>query len=148
MPLHLHTHIPSLDGITEWLNAEPEILEHGDSPLLIYFWATSCHVCHATMPKLQAWREKFVPRGLKMVAIHCPRMQSDTNIEKVKEAITEFGIVEPCGVDNKHKAKKSFENEIWPAFFLFDEDRNLVRRAAGLSGLSMLEPIAEEMLEK
>jgi hypothetical protein len=47
-----------------------------------------------------------------------------------------------------HKAKKSFENEIWPAFFLFDEDRNLVRRAAGLSGLSMLEPIVEEMLEK
>ena len=146
MPMPLHTHIPSLDGITQWINNEPEMSELEGSPLLIYFWANSCHVCHANMPKLQAWRDKFVPKGLKMIAIHCPRMQSDTDVEKVSAAVTDYGIIEPCGIDNQHKAKQAFENEIWPAFFLFDKEGNLARRAAGLSGLPMLETTLEGML--
>ncbi len=99
------------------------------------------------MPKLQAWREEFGPKGLNMIAIHCPRMKSDTDVEKVKEALKEYGIVEPCGVDNKHLAKKAFDNDLWPAYFIFDSEGLLKRRAAGNAGLSMLEPILEKMFE-
>ena len=147
MPLRLRTPLPSLDGVTEWLNSEPDLTEIKGSPLLIYFWAVSCHICHENMPKLKAWRVKFVPKGLKMIAIHCPRMKSDTDVEKVKEALAEYGIVEPCGVDNLHKVKNAFDNDLWPAYFIFDEDGNLKRRAAGNAGISMLEPILEEMFE-
>lgn len=147
MPMRLKTPLPSLDGATEWLNGEPDLEATQGSPLLIYFWAVSCHICHENMPKLQAWREEFVPKGLKMIAIHCPRMQSDTDIEKVKDALKEYGIVEPCGVDNLHKVKKAFDNDLWPAYFIFDEEGNLKRRAAGNAGLSMLEPILKKMFE-
>ena len=147
MPMRLRTPLPSLDGVTEWLNSEPDMEDVKGSPLLIYFWAVSCHICHENMPKLKDWRKKFVPKGLKMIAIHCPRMKSDTDVEKVKEALAEYGIVEPCGVDNLHKVKKAFDNDLWPAYFIFDEEGNLKRRAAGNAGIAMLEPILEKMFE-
>ena len=147
MPMRLKTPMPPLDGVTEWLNAEPDLEALKGKPLLVYFWAVSCHICHENMPKLQTWREEFVPKGLNMIAIHCPRMQSDTDLEKVKEALKEYGIVEPCGIDNKHAVKKAFDNDLWPAYFIFDSEGLLKRRAAGNAGLSMLEPILEKMFE-
>jgi len=147
MSIRLNTKLPSLEGITQWLNDEPNLGEGQDNPLLVYFWAVSCHVCHNNMPKLQTWRKIYVPKGLKMVSIHCPRMKTDTNIEKVKAAVKEYGILEPCGIDNMHKVKKAFDNEFWPAYFLFDDDENLKCRAAGNKGLAMLTPTLESLFD-
>ena len=94
MPMRLRTPLPSLDGVTEWLNSEPDLEDVKGSPLLIYFWAVSCHICHENMPKLKDWRKKFVPKGLKMIAIHCPRMKSDTDVEEVKNSP---GGIRHCG---------------------------------------------------
>lgn len=145
MPMRLKSPLPPLDGVTEWLNGEPDLAAVKGLPLLVYFWAVSCHICHENMPKLKIWREQFAPKGLKMIAIHCPRMKSDTNVEKVRETLKEYGIVEPCGVDNLHKVKNAFDNDLWPAYFIFDEEGNLKRRAAGNAGISMLEPVLEKM---
>ena len=147
MPMRLKTPLPSLEGTTEWLIGDPDMDAVQGQPLLVYFWAVSCHICHDNMPKLQTWRETYVPKGLKMIAIHCPRMKTDTDIDKVKSAIEEYGIVEPCGVDNMHKVKKAFDNELWPSYFIFDAEGQLKRRAAGNAGLSMLEPILEKMFD-
>jgi len=143
MTMRLHTPLPELDGITVWINGEPD-LENGSGPVLVYFWAVSCHVCHRNLPTLQTWREKYVPKGLKLISIHCPRMKTDTDINSVKSAVEDFGIEEPCGVDNMHRVKKAFDNEFWPAYFFFDEEKCLKRRAAGNAGLSMIEPLLEK----
>ncbi len=145
MPMRLKTPMPSLEGVTEWVHGEPDLDALKGEPVLVYFWATSCHICHDNLPKLQAWRDEYLPKGLKMISIHCPRMKSDTDIEKVKASIEECGIVESCGIDNLHKLKQAFDNDLWPAYFLFDREGNLKRRAAGNAGLSMLEPILAEM---
>jgi thiol-disulfide isomerase/thioredoxin len=145
MPMRLKTPCPPLEGVTEWINEEPDMEALEGKPLLVYFWAVSCHICHDNMPRLQTWREEYLPKGLEMIAIHCPRMKSDTDLAKVQAAIKEYGIEEACGVDNLHKVKKSFDNELWPAYFIFDEEHKLKRRAAGNAGLSMLEPILEKM---
>lgn len=146
MPLHIHNPLPSFEGITEWINGKPDVQALKGQPLLVYFWAISCHICHENMPKLEHLREKYVPLGLQMIAIHCPRMQTDTNIEKVKTSVKDFGMVEPCGIDNMHRVKKAFENDLWPAYFFFDKDSKLVRRSAGGAGLVMLEPALEKMV--
>jgi thiol-disulfide isomerase/thioredoxin len=148
MPMRLKTPLPSLDGVTEWIQGEPDLEAAQGKPLLIYFWAMSCHICHENMPKLQAWRDNYVPKGLQMISIHCPRMKEDTNIEKVKSAIEECGIVEPCGIDNMHKVKKAFDNDLWPAYFIFDGKGNLKRRAAGKAGLAMLGPVLDKMFDQ
>ncbi len=147
MPLRLKSPMPDLSGATKWLNDAPDLASLKGQPVLVYFWAVSCHICHDNMPKHQEWRDKFGANGLKMIAIHCPRQPEDTDVEKVKLALKEFGITEPCGVDNQHTVKKAFENELWPAYFLFDADGTLKRRAAGNAGVSMIEPILIEMMQ-
>jgi len=147
MPMHLHTPLPSLDGVTEWLNEEPKLESFEGSPVLVYFWAMSCRMCHDNMPRLKIWREKFLPKGLKMIAIHCPRMKTDTNVERIKTALEVYGIEEPCGIDNRHKVKKAFDNQLWPAYFLFDKELTLIRRAAGRTGLTILEPVVDKLFD-
>jgi thiol-disulfide isomerase/thioredoxin len=139
--------MPSLEGATQWINGTPNIESTPSKPTLIYFWAVSCHVCHQNMPKLESWRNQYGPQGLQMIAIHCPRMKTDVDVEKVKAAVENYGITEPCGIDNRHHIKKAFENEFWPAYFLFDRDKSLKCRAAGNKGLSMLTPTLEEMFD-
>lgn len=138
--------MPTLEGATQWINGEPQLETSSKNPSLIYFWAISCHVCHQNMPKLATWREIYAPRGLQMIAIHCPRMKTDADIERVRAAVKKYGISEPCGIDNRHQIKKAFENEFWPAYFLFDREGKLVRRAAGNTGLAMLEPLIQQLL--
>lgn len=145
MPLRLKSPLPSLEGVTEWVHGEPDFDSIKGQPLLVYFWATSCHICHKNMPKLQAWRDTYVPQGLKMISIHCPRMKTDTDMDKVKATIDDCKIIESCGIDNMHRVKKAFDNDLWPAYFLFDREGNLKRRTAGNSGLAILQPILEEM---
>ena len=141
MAMRLHTPLPPLDGATEWLNSKPDLDAIQGHPLLVHFWAISCHICHTNMPKLNQWRSKFVPKGLRLISIHCPRMKTDTDLEEIRTACEHYGIIEPCGIDNLHKIKRAFDTQIWPAYFLFDAQTKLKARAAGKSGLTMLEPI-------
>jgi hypothetical protein len=54
-----------------------------------------------------------------------PKQQSDTDIEKVKQDITQYQIRYQVAVDNLHKITDSFQNEFVPAFFLIAKDGTL-----------------------
>lgn len=99
----------------------------------------SCHICHERMPALHALRERYAPRGLRLVAIHMPRQESDTDVAAVREEVRALGIVDPCAIDNEHALADAFENRFLPAFFLFDCEGRLRSRAAGDAGIGMLE---------
>jgi len=131
--------MPELAGATEWVNGEATREDLIGSPTLIHFWATSCHICHDNMPTIQQWRHQYAANGLKVVAVHMPRQEEDTNVEAVKADIIALGIEEPCAIDNQHKLGEQFQNQYWPAYFLFDSEGNLRGRAAGDAGVSLLE---------
>jgi thiol-disulfide isomerase/thioredoxin len=149
MPMRLGTPMPSLHGATEWLNTDgfdPESLR--DHPVLIHFWAVSCHICHEVMPDVVAYRDRYAPFGLKMVAVHMPKQESDTDTEKVKKDIADYGITQPVAVDNLHVIAEAFQNQFVPAFFLFDEEGKLFFRAAGDRGFQNLKPKIEQLLDR
>jgi len=148
MPIRLNAPLPSLEGITQWINGEPRFDRLNDGPTLVYFWAVSCHICRENLPKIQEFREMYVPEGLDLIAIHCPRTKSDINVEQVKQLINDYAIIEPCGIDNLHKARKAFENDIWPSYYLFDKEGLLKRRAAGNTGLALIGPMIKQMLKR
>lgn len=142
MPLRSGSPLPSLDGATEWINGQPELVS---GPVLVHFWSVSCHICKENMPGVREWIEAYGPRGLQVVAIHKPRQEMDTNVDNVKWFVNSLGITEPCAVDNEVKLSDSFDNEFVPAYFLFDADGNLRSRAAGHSGLTLLKGALERM---
>jgi len=148
MSLRMKSPMPDLDGATEWINADqPDVKELIGKPTLIYFWSVSCDVCHNNIPKLEEWRQKYIPQGLQMVSIHSPRQKADLFEDKVREVKKEYQITEPLAVDNRHVLLKAFQNEFFPAFFLYDSKGKLIRRASGNTGISLLAPILERYLK-
>jgi thiol-disulfide isomerase/thioredoxin len=150
MPMRIGTEMPALDGATEWFgatqaHAEAEIQGH---PTLVHFWSVSCHVCKENLPRIAEWREAQRASGLRVIAVHMPRYEADTDTEAVRDAIAKYDITEPCAVDNQHKLRDAFGNEqgYVPAYYLFDAEGKLKSFAAGERGFSMVAAAIERLL--
>ena len=61
MPLRLGSAMPELTGATEWLNGGVDAASLQGHPVLVHFWAVSCHICHDNMPAVQQWRKEYEP---------------------------------------------------------------------------------------
>lgn len=140
MALRLRSELPSLDGVTEWVNGNVSKTDLEGKPVLVHFWAISCHMCKESLPQINEWREEFGKQyNLQVIGIHMPRSEKDTEIEPVKETIAEYELMHPVAIDNGHKVTDAFENEFVPAFYLFDEKNQLRHFQAGEKGLQMVE---------
>lgn len=150
MPMRIGTEMPSLDGATEWFGATEAhaVAESKGHPTLVHFWAISCGICKDNMPRVAEWRESKRDQGLRVIAVHMPRYESDTDVELVREAIANYNITEPCAVDNQHKLRDAFHNEqgYVPAYYLFDAEGKLRSFAAGERGLDMLASALDRLL--
>lgn len=150
MPMRIGTEMPRLDGATEWFGgtqAHAEAEAEG-RPTLVHFWSVSCGICKENMPRVNDWREAKREQGLRVIAIHMPRYEADTDVEAVREAISKYDITEPCAVDNEHKLRDAFKNEhgYVPAYYLFDATGKLKSFAAGERGIDMLASAVERTL--
>lgn len=148
MALKIGTHLPDLGGVTEWLNGQVSREDLLGSPCLVHFFAVSCHTCSEQMPRLRAWHDEGTARGLKMVAIHMPRSEADTEVDRVRDAVAEYGLAHPVGVDNLHAVTDRFVNEFVPAFYLFDHEGHLRLYAAGENAPKLLAPALERAVSR
>jgi thiol-disulfide isomerase/thioredoxin len=150
MAMKIGTQLPALEGATEWFggtqaHAEAEATGH---PTLVHFWSVSCGICKDNLPRVAQWRDEKRDHGLRVIGIHMPRYEKDTDIEAVREVIGKYGITEPVAVDNEHKLKDAFHNDqgFVPAYYLFDAEGKLRCFAAGERGLDMLKSALERVL--
>lgn len=142
MPMRIGTEMPQMDGATEWVNraGDQAVMEAKGHPTLVHFWSVSCHICKENMPRVNEWREKFKQQGLRVIAVHMPRYEADTDMNAVREAMAKYDISDPCAIDNQHKLRDAFLNDqgYVPAYYLFDATGKLRSFAAGERGLDML----------
>lgn len=139
MPMRVDAALPSLDGASRWFNGQvsrEDLLGH---PTLVHFWSVSCHICKETMPGVVEWRDRYAEQGLKMVGIHVPRQEEDTDISEVQRLVERFQMKHPIAVDNDLTITAGFENEYVPAFYVFDREGKLRFRAGGDKGFAMVE---------
>jgi thiol-disulfide isomerase/thioredoxin len=150
MAMRIGTTMPALEGATEWFggtqaHAEEAVVGH---PTLVHFWSASCGICKENLPRVGQWRDEKKEQGLRVIAVHMPRYEADTDVEAVRDLITKFGITEPCAVDNEHELREAFQNDqgFVPAYYLFDAEGKLKSFAAGERGLDMLKSAIERVL--
>ena len=150
MAMKIGTQMPSLDGATEWFGSTQAAAEAElqGRPTLVHFWSASCGICKDNLPRIAEWRDEKRDQGLRVIGIHMPRYESDTDVEKVRELIATHGVTEPVAVDNEHKLKDAFHNHqgFVPAYYLFDHEGKLRSFAAGERGLDMLKSALERVL--
>ncbi len=147
MPLSIGSDFPQLTSATEWINDHNIGEEFLGQPCVVQFWALSCPVCKMNLPHLQHLLERYSEQGLRLVSVHMPRMESDTDVKKVQAAIEEVNLTGPCAIDNNHTIGDLFQTGgVWPCYFLFDAEGKLRSRAAGALGLKMAENSLKRML--
>ena len=142
--------MPSLEGASEWFggtqaHAESEAAGH---PTLVHFWSMSCGICKDNMPRITDWRESLKEQGLRVIAVHMPRYEADTDVEGVRALISSLNMTEPCAIDNEHKIKDAFQNDqgYVPAYYLFDSEGKLRSFAAGERGLDLLKATLDRVM--
>jgi len=60
------------------------LADFSGSPTLVFFWASWCSVCKATLPDLQAAYEDYAPLGFEILAVN------STHQDTLSTAITYF----------------------------------------------------------
>lgn len=140
MALKVNTLMPSLEGVSLWLNGEVSNDELQGHPTLIHFWAVSCPACMHNMTSVAGWGKRYEAQGLRIVAVHLPRVPDDYDTQQVRLIAENLGISWPCAVDNDSILGGRFDTgTIWPYYFLFDGEGKMRSRAAGGVGLNLLE---------
>lgn len=147
MPLRMDSDLPALDGGTDWYNSEQISRDSlQGNTVLVHFWAISCGTCKESFPDIERWIKVFGPKGLKVISVHMPRQESDTNVDAVKECIAEYQVQQPCVVDNWHSITDAFENKFVPAYYVFDTNLKMRHFSAGEKAVKMVEPVLERLL--
>src|SRR6185436_16770476 len=85
MPMRIGTQMPTLDGATEWFGATQAHAEAESQgkPTLVHFWSASCGICKDNLPRVGQWRDEKREQGLRVIAVHMPRYEADTDVEIV-----------------------------------------------------------------
>ena len=145
MPLAIGTSLPSFDGATHWLDGP--FAPSSVRPLLVQFWAVSCPICKLNMPGVLSFLETYCREGLQLLSVHMPRMEADTDVERVRAAAHDLSLSGPCAIDNDHALGDLFQTGgVWPCYFFFDAEGRLRSRAAGSLGLKMAENSLKRLL--
>ena len=152
--MKLDSPLPSFEGATEWLNratpnaAESIRRETKGRPTLVHFWSISSEISKTDLTHLAELRDQRKREGLRVIAVHLPRFAAETDTKAVKDAITRLNIIEPCALDNQHKLRDAFRNEqeVVPAYYLFDIEGRLNSFSTGAGGLVTLEEDFAQML--
>lgn len=113
--------LPSLEGVTLWLNSPPLHAENLQGKVvLIDFWTYSCINCLRTLPYLKAWERKYRSQGLVIIGVHTPEFAFEKERSNVEKAVADLGVTYPVALDNGYVIWNRFGNSVWPAHYLFD----------------------------
>jgi thiol-disulfide isomerase/thioredoxin len=129
-----------------WVNAAsaPATLQRG-KPLLVEFWDFCRPNSIRTLPYLKAWHERYGEEGLRIVGVHSPGFDPSRSEEAVRAAVARLGIEYPVLIDTELALWQDYENEGWPARYLFDGHACLFEYHFGEGGYAETELAIQEL---
>ncbi|WP_312530037.1 cytochrome c biogenesis protein CcdA [Comamonas sp.] len=148
-PLPVESTRPSLDGGTQWLNAEPQSIPAlRGKVVLVNFWTYSCVNCLRTLPYINAWAQKYADRGLVVVGVHAPEFAFEKDRSNVEKALQQLKISYPVVQDNGFRIWRAFNNQYWPALYMVDAQGRVRHHQFGEGGYAATERALNELLRE
>lgn len=121
--LHPRTHMPPLDGATEWLNSEPlDPAGLRGKVVLVNFWTLTCINWLRQEPYVRAWSQAYRDDGLVVIGAHTPEFSFEHDVDLIRRATKERGIDYPVAVDSDYGVWSAFANQYWPALYFIDTE--------------------------
>jgi hypothetical protein len=114
--------------------------------MLVEFWDFCRPNSLRTLPYLTAWHERYAEHGLRTIGVHCPGFEPAREEGAVREAVTRLGIEYPVLIDSELEVWREYENQGWPARYLFDGRARLFEYHYGEGGYAETELAIQELL--
>jgi thiol-disulfide isomerase/thioredoxin len=130
----------------EWINSPPQSPLKRGRPMLVEFWDFCRPNSLRTLPYLQAWDERYGGDGLRTIGVHCPGFQPSHDADAVRAAVARLGIRHAVLLDPDFEVWQEYENEGWPARYLFDGRARLVEYHRGEGGYAETERAIQELV--
>jgi len=139
--------MPPLAGNTGWLNTPP--LTASDlqgKVVLIDFWTYTCINWRRTLPYLHAWVDRYGKSGMVLVGVHSPEFPFEHDVDNVRQMSAQIGVEYPVALDADFAVWRSFDNEFWPALYVFDAKGRLRHTQFGEGGYEETERLIQKLL--
>jgi hypothetical protein len=130
-----------------WVNVKsPPSTIQRERPLLVEFWDFCRPNSLRTLPYVKAWHERYGPSGLRVVGVHCPGFEVSRPESAVRDAVARLQIAHPVLIDSELELWREYENEGWPARYLFDGRGRLFEYHYGEGAYAETELAIQELL--
>src|SRR5215471_18514224 len=138
--------IPSLNAV-RWVNSTPLTADALRAKVvLVDFWEYTCINWIRTSPYVKAWNRDYGQFGLVVIGVHAPEFEFGKRPENIDRGIRDHGLSYPIAIDNDFAIWQAFDNDAWPAKYLFDAQGKLVNRWVGEGSYDQIEAEIRRLL--
>lgn len=121
--------MPTFRGITQWWNTPNDQALTTESlkgkVVLVDFWTYSCINCIRTYPFLKSLYAAYADKGFVIVGVHTPEFAFEADPNNVDREIKKNGLLYPIALDGSYATWNAYQNNSWPAEYLFDQQGRL-----------------------
>ena len=147
--LPVEGNMPPLTGAIEWLNSPPLTAEQlRGKVVLVDFWTFGCINCRNALPHVREWERRYKDQGLVVIGVHSPEFAYEKNVNNVKKALIDLGIVFPVAIDNNFAIWRAFGNNYWPAHYFVDARGRIRFHHFGEGAYEQSEQVIQQLLEE
>lgn len=138
---------PMFPAKLRWVNvATLRMDQQRGRPVLLEFFDFCRPASLRTLPYLKAWHERYADAGLRVISVHAPGFAPGRDEDVVRAAVERLGIEHPVLLDTEFVLWHIYENEGWPARYLFNPELRLFEVHFGEGGYRETEAAIQELL--
>lgn len=131
--------MPSLEGLSQWLNGEVKASELKGKVVIVDFYATWCGPCMRAIPHNNELHRKYAGRGLVVIGV----CTSSRGQDRFESNAREYRIAYPVARDATRAVEKLWQVSYYPTYAAID--RKGILRAIGLQP-NRVEAVVEKLL--
>jgi hypothetical protein len=142
-----HIYAPAFPRELPWVNVAPlRIDQQRGRPVLIEFWDFCRANSLRTLPYMKAWHARYAGAGLRVIGVHTAGFETSSDPERVREAVGRLGIEYAVVIDSEREIWMEYENQGWPARYLFGPESTLFEYHYGEGDYAGTELAIQELL--
>jgi hypothetical protein len=131
-----------------WVNVAPLRMDKQvGRPVLVEFWDACRANSMRTLPYVREWHRRYADAGLRVIGVHTSGFPPSEGEDAVRAAVARLEIDWPVVVDVDAQVWRLYENQGWPARYLWDQRGTLFDYHYGEGAYDETERAIEELLE-